>query len=114
MGLEPGPEPGARPAREGAGGQGVTGNINLKGRRVIHRPDIVLPERYSRMGRGYSVGVEFVVAPEGLVVQARVAQSVGDLELERILVQYARRYRFERVTDAGNQAGTITFTIVPQ
>ena len=100
--------------RIGDQGLGVEGTVNVRGRRLVFKPTVELPPEYSQMGLSFTVEVEIVVGEEGLVSSARVVRSDGQPDLERRLVQAARRYRFEAVDGGGNQTGTITFVVRPE
>ena len=100
--------------RQGDQGSGVTGTVKVRGRSLVYRPEIQLPERYSRMGLSFSVQVEISVTEEGLVSMARVLASSGDPELDRRLEQRARLFRFEKASTGGVQGGTIVFDIQPR
>ena len=86
---------GSRRSNQGNRGSGVTGFLNVRGRRTIYSPRIVLPPRYSRQGLSYTIRVRVVVSPEGIITSASVIGLPGDAELRRIAVQAARRYRVE-------------------
>ncbi len=66
------------------------------------------------MGLSFTVEVEIIVSPEGLVKTARTISSIGQPDLERRLVQAARRYRFEKILSDEDQTGTITFVVKPE
>jgi len=104
---------GSRRATQGNQGNGVTGNVNVRGRRVVYRPTMVLPAKYNRSGLSFTVKISVVVSPEGIITAASVVGMTGDPELDRILVQFARRHRLEAV-NGGDQAGTISFLIRPR
>lgn len=100
--------------REGDRGKGVRGSVNVRGRQVVYKPTVELPPRYSKLGLSFTVQIGIQVSPEGLVIRAGVEKGVGRPDLERRLVQVARRYRFEAVPEDGIQEGTITFFIRPK
>lgn len=112
---DPGKDDSPRARRRGNRGQGITGIVNVRGRRETHRPAFTLPPRYSRLGLSFTVKVDIRINTDGLVYWARVRRSIGRMELERILEQKARLFRFEKVSaDHGNQPATITFQIRPR
>ncbi len=102
-------------ARQGDRGSGVTGLVNLRGRNCVYRPMITLPERYSRQGLSYTVQVEISVTEEGIVSRAAVTEPSGNPELDLLLEQRARMFRFEAASaGTGTQAGMIAFSIQPR
>lgn len=106
---------GADFAQQGARGAGVTGLANLRGRSCVYQPAISLPERYSRQGLSYTVQVEIHVAEEGIVSRAAVLEPSGDPELDLLLEQRARMFRFEpAAAGSGIQTGMISFSIQPR
>lgn len=105
---------GSRRANQGNKGSGITGNVNVRGRRVVYSPVMVLPDKYKQRGLSFYVTLNVVVTPEGLVSSASVVGTTGDPELDRIVVQFARRYRLEPVSTGLDQSGTIGFQIRPQ
>ena len=101
--------------KQGDRGAGVTGLVNMRGRSLLYRPTVVLPERFSRQGISYSVQVEITVSEEGIVSRAAVLEPSGDSGLDLLLEQRARMYRFEAASPGtGVQTGTIVFTIQPR
>jgi TonB family protein len=106
---------GADLARQGDRGAGVTGQVNLRGRNLVYRPVISLPERYSRQGLSYTVQIEIMVTEEGIVSRAAISAPSGNPELDILLEQRARMFRFEAAAmGTGNQSGTIAFSIQPR
>jgi len=99
---------------QGNRGSSITGFLNVRGRRVVYSPRIVLPSRYSRQGLSYTVRVRVVLSPEGIVTSASVLGLPGDAELRRIIVQAARRYRVESIPGPNNDTGILVITIRPR
>ena len=93
---------------------GVSGTINVRGRRVVYSPAMVLPEKYKQRGLSFYVTIAVTVSPEGLVTTASIVGTTGDPELDGIVVQFARRYRLEPISSGQDQTGTISFHIRPQ
>jgi len=102
---------GTKRASRGNRGNSVYGVMNVRGRKVVYRPRIVLPAKYSRRGLSYTVRVKVTISPEGHVISAVVMGAPGDAELRRIIVQAARRYRLER---GGSDFGMLVITIRPR
>lgn len=92
----------------------VSGNVNVRGRRIVFSPAMVLPDKYKQRGLSFFVKIAVTVSPEGIVTAASIVGTTGDGELDRIIAQFARRYRFESVTSGEDQSGTIAFHIKPQ
>lgn len=105
---------GTRRANQGNKGSGVSGNVNVRGRRVVYTPAMELPAKYKQRGLSFYVTLNVVVTPEGLVSSASVVGTTGDPELDRIVAQFARRYRLEPISTGLDQSGTIGFQIRPQ
>ena len=110
---DPDRDSGSRRANQGNTGSGVTGTVNVRGRRVVYRPVMTLPAKYNKRGLSHSVSIRVVVSPEGIITAASVVGPTGDAELDRILVQFARRHRLEAISGT-DQSGTISFYIRPR
>ena len=102
-----------RLSRKGRKGRGVTGVVSIKGRKVIFRPYVSLPEKYNRLGLSFKVSVRVTFNRGGIARMPKIQKSSGYTELDRILCQYARRYRVQP-SSWKNQTGIVIFNIHPK
>jgi TonB family protein len=73
-----------------------------------------LPRRVREEGLILRMVLAFIVAPDGVVVQARVTQSSGYADVDAAVLAAVRTWQFSRAETTRNASGTIPYTVRPR
>jgi len=83
----------------------------VKQRKVVYKPALFLPKKYLSTDMTMYLTVEVNIQKDGHVLNAKMVRTSGQPELDRLLMENAKKYRFEKLTKDSITTGHLTFVL---